>query len=53
MVVDSAFVSPSSNESEINSILKGWDFAEIDRSWKYEFVDTCPMNCDWKFPLTT
>ena len=41
MVVDSAFVSPSSNESVMNSILNGWDFAKIERSLTYEFVDTC------------
>ena len=39
--MDSAFVSPSSNESEMNSILNGWDFAEIERSWIYTFVDSC------------
>ena len=41
MVVDSAFVSPSSNESEMNSILNGWDFAEKERSWTwYELENT-------------
>ena len=36
--MDSAFVSPSSNESEINSILNGWDFAEKQKNWKYELA---------------